>query len=129
MATEAFIKGIEQFNRGEFFDCHDTWEDVWNDTVGASKLFYQGMIQVAVGYYHALNGNFIGAEHLFSRAVSKLDAFLPSHAGINLTELLPAVHGHLSTARDILRGEPAAFDERSIPRIAFSSSTPYTHHS
>jgi uncharacterized protein len=129
MVTEAFIKGINQFNRREFFDCHDTWEEIWNDTVGASRSFYQGMIQVAVGYYHALNGNFVGAEHLFSRALAKLESYLPHYQDVDLALLLPAVREHHAVARDIVEGKSSVFDERTIPRIASSSHSPYTHYS
>ena len=129
MVTEAFIKGIEQFNRREFFDCHDTWEEIWNESRGASRPFYQGMIQVAVGYYHALNGNFVGAEHLFSRAVTKLEHFLPAFADVDLERLLPVVRGHHAISLDILGGKRTVFDESTIPRILPSSSSPYTHSS
>ena len=129
MVTEAFIRGIEQFNRREFFDCHDTWEEIWHDAVSAQRNFYQGMIQVAVGYYHALNGNFVGAEHLFSRALPKLEPYQPRHHDIDLSSLLPVVRKHLSVALDIVNGVDAVFDERSIPLIAYISTTPYNHYS
>ena len=47
-----FLKGIEEFNRRFFFEAHDLWEEVWVETVGDHRLFYQGLIQTAVGFYH-----------------------------------------------------------------------------
>jgi len=49
MHHDQFARGIEEFNNRYFFECHDTLEDLWMDTVGRDRLFLQGLIQVSVG--------------------------------------------------------------------------------
>src|SRR5690242_18943784 len=66
--------GVELFNRGEFFECHEVLEQVWLNAQQQKTLFLQGLIQIAVSFYHLRRGNTIGAERLLSAGVSKLKA-------------------------------------------------------
>ena len=43
------LKGIEEFNQGLYFQCHETLEEVWLEEQGEDRLFYQGIIQIAFG--------------------------------------------------------------------------------
>src|ERR1700736_6871416 len=82
-----FKEGIDLFNEGKFFECHEAWEEVWKRSDGEAKLFYQGIIQAAVAILHAQRGNLTGAASLYSKASAKLD-YLPSeHMGLALGEL------------------------------------------
>ena len=67
----AFEKGVSQFNAGFFFECHDTLEELWAGIRGPSRDFFQGLIQVSVGFYHLGNGNRAGAESMFERALGR----------------------------------------------------------
>ena len=44
-----FIKGIDEFNRQLFFECHETLEELWLEERGEDRKFYQGIIQIAAG--------------------------------------------------------------------------------
>ncbi len=81
-------QGIDEFNDEAFFEAHDTLEDVWMDVRGQERLFFQGLIQLAIGYYHLTCENYPGAEHLLSRGLEKLDGFRPSHRGVRLGPLV-----------------------------------------
>ena len=47
-----------------FFECHDTLEEVWTGIRGSARDFFQGLIQVSVGFYHHGNGNRGGQRSL-----------------------------------------------------------------
>ncbi len=81
--AERFERGVREFNSGDFYASHDTWEDVWMDVRGPERPFFQGMIQVAVGYYHLTCENYPGAEHLLTRGIRKLEAFRSGHRGLD----------------------------------------------
>ena len=51
-------KGLAEFNREAFFEAHDTWEAVRQGVWGRERLFFQGMIQLAIGYYHLTCENY-----------------------------------------------------------------------
>jgi uncharacterized protein len=84
---EAFLKGIDEFNRGHFFECHETWEDVWHGTRGDDRDFYQGLIQIAVGLYHLGNGNLSGGESQLEKGLGRLTRYPEDHLGIGLEAL------------------------------------------
>ena len=70
-----FLEGVELFNRKEFFECHEILEEVWNAQEEPEKQLTQGLIQVAVGFYHALRGNKVGAIKLFTRGLPRIRPF------------------------------------------------------
>ena len=43
-----YVEAIELFNQEEFFECHDVLEELWAETQGGEKKFYQGLIQLAI---------------------------------------------------------------------------------
>ena len=58
--TPLYRAGIELFNRGEFFEAHEVWEDLWHACASADRRFYQALIQAAVAAYHWGRGNAAG---------------------------------------------------------------------
>jgi uncharacterized protein len=85
--AEHFQDGIDLFNAGRFFECHEAWEQAWLRSAGADKLFYQGMIQAAVAILHARRGNLPGSRTLWIKAIHKLGPLPAGHMGIALQEL------------------------------------------
>lgn len=72
---DRYLAGIVLFNRHDFFEAHEVWEDLWLDRALPEKRFYQGLIQAAVGLCHYANGNLRGAAKLYasSRAYMEPD--------------------------------------------------------
>jgi predicted metal-dependent hydrolase len=99
-AHDSWAEGIELFNTGRFFDCHEVWEEVWKRSSGAEKLFYQGMIQAAVAILHAQRGNPRGARSTWGKARAKLEPLPAEHMGIALAELRAAVDAFINAANE-----------------------------
>jgi predicted metal-dependent hydrolase len=93
---DALARGVAQFNDGLFFECHDTLEEVWSGVRGPSRDFFQGLIQVAVAFYHLGNGNRPGATTLLRRSLARLERYPPRYAGIELAPLRAAVAAWLA---------------------------------
>ena len=87
MDEAGFHRGLELFNRGEFFDAHEVLEDVWRAAPAGEKKFLQGLIQVAVGLHHYSRGNVHGARSVLARANRNLSTYPARHAGIELAGL------------------------------------------
>ena len=64
LEKKLYLEGIELFNEHEFFDAHETWEDVWHMAYGLKHEFYQGMIQAAVALEHYRRSNPRGVVNL-----------------------------------------------------------------
>ncbi|MES1211857.1 MAG: DUF309 domain-containing protein [Acidobacteriota bacterium] len=80
-------EGMAQFNQGLFFECHDTLEDVWTGVRGPARDFFQGLIQVAVGFYHLGNDNRGGAATMLRRGLSRLAKYPEAYGGLALGRL------------------------------------------
>lgn len=112
-----FERGIEEFNRQFFFEAHDTWEELWMETTGSHRLFYQGLIQTAVGFYHLSNQNYKGACSQFGKALTKIERYLPTFYGIDTQHLSTHVRACLYDAELLREGKVTVFDESKIPQI------------
>ena len=80
-------RGIELFNAGEFYECHEVLEDVWRPSQGAERYFLQALIHFAVGFYHHQQGNRIGAELQLRKGLRKLAGYRPAFQGVKPGQL------------------------------------------
>src|SRR5437870_10391697 len=90
-----FLKGIDEFNRRLFFECHETLEEIWLEDHGEDRLFYQGVIQVAAGYLKWEQGVLIGAIKLWRTGLEKLERYPSIHLGVDLGSLVRATRENL----------------------------------
>ena len=117
-----FERGVEEFNGRFFFEAHDTWEELWRETSGPDKLFYQGLIQTAVGFYHLSNKNYKGACSQFGKAISKLEQYRPTYHGLETQQILDRLRLCSSDAERLRNGETFQLEESKIPQIQFSEN-------
>jgi uncharacterized protein len=117
-----FWLGIEQFNTGQFYACHDTLEALWIEAGEPEKTFYQGILQVAVALYHLGNGNLRGATILLGEGSNRLRRYPSIFAGIDVDEFLDSSvallkvlqHSQPESIVNLKLGEDEAFP---IPKI------------
>ncbi|MEM1393025.1 MAG: DUF309 domain-containing protein [Cyanobacteria bacterium P01_D01_bin.116] len=83
-----FWQGIELFNTGEFYACHDTLEALWMESTEPDKSFYQGILQISVALYHLGNGNLKGAIILLGEGSNRLASYPSIYSQIDVDELL-----------------------------------------
>ena len=82
------LEGIEQFNKGEFFEQHETLELLWRDTRTPDRGLYHGILQIGVGFHHWRNGNFHGASVLIDEGIERLHPFAPSCQTVEVARLI-----------------------------------------
>jgi uncharacterized protein len=100
MPTE-FWQGVEQFNAGQFYACHDTLEALWIEASEPEKTFYQGILQIAVGLYHLGNCNWRGAVILLGEGSNRLRRYPSVYGNIDVDELLNQSVGLLKTLQEL----------------------------
>lgn len=94
---DEFWQGVEQFNRREFYACHDTLEALWIEATEPDKKFYQGILQVAVALYHLGNQNWRGAVLLMGEGMNRLRDYQPTYAAIDIEQFLAQTYQILTT--------------------------------
>jgi uncharacterized protein len=81
-----YLAGVLFFNRREFFEAHEVWEDLWGEEQGPDHRFYQGLIQAAVALYHYGNGNVRGAVKLYQSGRAYMERYPSPHRGLDVAE-------------------------------------------
>ncbi|MUG95852.1 DUF309 domain-containing protein [Scytonema sp. UIC 10036] len=119
---EEFWQGVEQFNTGQYYDCHDTLEALWIEATEPEKTFYQGILQIAVALYHLGNNNLRGAAILLGEGSNRLRRYPSDYGDIDVDELLDRSAALLKTLQQAELEKVAAFhltqEETSLlPRI------------
>lgn len=90
---EALAKAVELWQAERFFEAHEVLEDVWHAARQEDRLFWQGVIQVAVGCVHHQRGNPHGCVALWRKAAAKLEGYPDGHHGIGVDDLRAFAEG------------------------------------
>lgn len=83
-----FLVGIDEFNTGRYYACHETLEALWVVERDPIRYLYQGILQIGVGLYHHSRGNYRGATSLLRRGMGLLPPFTPRSLGVDVEKLL-----------------------------------------
>ena len=81
------VRGIEEFNRREYFQAHETLEEAWNLEQGVGRELYRAILQVAVAYLQIERSNYRGAMKMLLRVRQWIDP-LPDHCrGVDIAAI------------------------------------------
>ena len=111
--SEEFWQGVEQFNTGQFYACHDTLEALWIEATEPEKTFYQGILQIAVALYHLGNRNWRGAMILLGEGSNRLRRYPSVYSGIDVDELL---HQSVALLKILQHTEPELIASLDLDR-------------
>jgi uncharacterized protein len=123
-----FVEGVRLFNEREFFACHDELEEVWSETLGADREFYQGLIHAAVALHHFEEGNLGGARKMSESTRRYLQPYAPAHGGIDLEAFLQrfdACFADLYTAEGAYP-HGVMLDPERVPTITLNTASART---
>lgn len=81
------VKGIELFNRAEYFEAHEALETAWRDEPGAQRDLYRAILLAAVTFLHMKRGNFDGALKVSRRCLRWMAPFGEVCCGVNIADL------------------------------------------
>lgn len=111
------LEGIAQFNRGEFFEQHETLELLWRSERRDIRYLYQGILQIGVAFHHLRRLNHHGTVYMLTRGPRYLAPFAPRCQRVNVQALLADAAAAL---REINRLGPtrlAEFDWSLVPQV------------
>ncbi len=102
-------EGRAAFNRGEYYEAHEYWEDVWNQVDDPERLWIQGMIQIATGLHKLQRDQRATCRTLFAKAFAKLESAPDALDGFDLARMRTEAR---AVDEALARGEAA--DPRSV---------------
>jgi uncharacterized protein len=97
----SFLQGVQQFNQGQFYECHDTLEAVWIEASEMDKRFYQGILQIAVACHHLSNHNLRGAMILLGEGIKRLSDYEPDYQRVDVSQLIEESASLLETLQQL----------------------------
>jgi predicted metal-dependent hydrolase len=111
------LQGIREFNRRDWFECHETVEDLWIGTVGEMRDFYQGIIQIAIALHHWRNGNFGGAVSLLKGGAGHLRRVADRCQWVDVAGLITDSDRMRTALEGLGKERMESLDPALIPRI------------
>jgi len=111
------LKGIHEFNEGEFFEQHETLETLWRATDTDIRYLYQGILLVGVGFYHLGRGNYHGAQAKLADGIRMLEWFGPTCQRVDVADLITRTRPCLEQVRALGRERLHEFDRSQIPQV------------
>ena len=81
------VAGLQAFNRGEYYQQHDLFEELWVASEGPVRDLYRAILQVGVAYYQLERGNFRGALKMLQRSVQWLYPLPDTCQGLDVAAL------------------------------------------
>jgi len=114
----ALENGAALYARGEYFEAHEAWEELWLSLDGEPRLFVQGLIQLAAACHKAfVQDQPRGCVKLLETALVKLSPAPADCMGVRTGPLLSAAWAMLLQARRWREGEIEGLPREAVPPI------------
>lgn len=117
------LQGIREFNGQEWYDCHETVEDLWIGAEGELRDFYQGIIQIAIALHHWRNGNFGGAVSLLKGGAGYLRRVADRCQWVDVAGLIADSDSARAALEELGKERMASLDPALVPRIRTVGAT------
>lgn len=120
------LEGIERLNRGDYFEQHETLEELWRAESREIRRLYQGILQIGVAMHHIRGGNHHGAVYMLTRGSTYLQPFAPYCQSVDVADLIEQASRILESVQRLGHADLERFDWRLAPhvRLVAPSSTP-----
>jgi predicted metal-dependent hydrolase len=110
------LKGIEEFNAGRYWECHETLEMLWRAEPRPVRDLYQGILQVGVGFHHLQRGNYAGAVKVLSRGLARLRRLPDVCQGVRVSQLADEAGAVYARLLEIGPAGIGEFSKSDLPR-------------
>jgi predicted metal-dependent hydrolase len=118
-----FVHGLEQFNRGEFFEQHETLEVLWIAEKDEVRSLYKGILQIGVGFHHLLHRrNYHGAVTKLASGCRWLQSFQPCCRGVEVSRLIADSQRALLHLQSLGPSRMSDFEPSLIARVHYRRS-------
>lgn len=82
-------KGAAEWDARQFFDAHETWEEIWQVERRSIRGFYQGLILLAAGLHHWTGTRRPrGVRIKLSSGIERLAPYAPSYLGVDVSAMI-----------------------------------------
>ena len=111
------LQGIREFNRRDWYECHETVEDLWIGAEEELRNFYQGIIQIAIALHHWRNGNYGGAVSLLNGGSGYLQRVSDRCQWVDVAGLIADADRVRAALEELGKERMTSLDPALIPQI------------
>jgi predicted metal-dependent hydrolase len=111
------LEGIVQFNRGEYFEQHETLERLWRAERRDIRRLYQGILQIGVAFHHLRLRNYHGTVYMLTRGAHYLTPFSPRCQQVEVEVLLRDAAAALMAVEGLGPQRLGEFDWQLAPLV------------
>jgi predicted metal-dependent hydrolase len=116
---ELFYVGLEQFNRGEYFEQHESLEEIWIDDPREIRRLYQGILKIGVGFYKLRLGNYRGTVNHINGGIAYLEKFEDVCMGVEVARLIREAGEVRDTVVELGPERIGEFDLDWLPKVHY----------
>lgn len=112
----------DQFNGGQFFESHETLEEIWQQEHGGVRDLYKGIIQLAAAFVHITRGHYRGPDRLLATSAGYLRPYAAVGAlGFDVSTLVNAIDTARLRLREAGPSHAGSLYPGSEPFLAFDA--------
>jgi pSer/pThr/pTyr-binding forkhead associated (FHA) protein len=113
-----YLEGVDHFNARRYYEAHEVWEEIWLRSSGETKLFYQMLIQSAVGLHHYERGNARGGRGMHKAVTEKLSRLPGVYMSLDLEDFSRQFQGYFAALVEGDESPPPHDRPRPLIRLA-----------
>lgn len=121
---ELFYTGLEQFNRGEYYEQHESLEEIWIADQRPLRRLYQGILKVGVGFYKLRLGNYRGTVNHILGGIAYLERFGDECLGVDVARLIREARRVHDRVVELGPERLGAFDLSALPKVHYRKREP-----
>ncbi len=114
-----FYTGLEQFNRGEYFEQHESLEEIWILEPRPIRYVYQGILRIGVGFYKLRLCNYRGIVNHINGGIAYLQPFGDECLGVDLARLTHEATQVRDKAIELGPDRLSQFDLTTLPKVHY----------
>ena len=112
-----YLAGLRLYHQGHYWDSHEEWEEIWRESHGATRHFYQALIQLDAAIIHTQRGHWGGVANLLARSLGHLDQCPDRLLGMDVARLREQLRAYRREALALKEGQKEAFNEALRPDL------------
>lgn len=110
-------RGIELFNQGEYYRCHDDLEAAWRQDTSQGRGLYRSILQVGIALYQVRRNNYRGAMKMLLRVRQWLAPLPDTCRGVDIAAFRHNVETIHTTLLSLGPDQLHAFDWGLVQKI------------
>jgi uncharacterized protein len=119
-----YLAGLRLYHLGRYWDSHEQWEEIWRESEGPARHFYQGLIQVDAAILHTQRGHWGGVANLLARSLEHLEQCPGSLLGMDVARLRDQLRAYRQEITALKDGRQERFDWALRPDLAVAGVDP-----